>query len=373
MPYTQSYTVGWQRKLAQDSAFEVRYVGSRHRQDWETVQHQRGQHHRQRLPQEFRKAQANLQANIAAGRGATFAYTGAPGTSPLPTFLAFFNGLPSAQAGNAASYTSTQLDQRDLPRLPRGAEPEPVRLRVDERDQRLRRQRDVPHQRRRAGLPANFFLANPDVLGGTPTTRRRQPDDQLRRHARELDSGRVPQAAVERPDRSTPATPGRRVHDAALRLPARRSRRSRRPARSATCSTPSRATGSTSCRSARASAGAATRAASSTRCSAAGRSTASAASRPARARLRQRAPGRHDARTSSSKSVELRVGAGGQIFILPEDIIDNTVKAFRRARRRRTATARSARRPAATSRRPTGRTASRPRRAPATAASAAWW
>ena len=50
--------------------------------------------------QEFRKAQANLQANIAAGRGATFAYTGAPGTSPLPTFLAFFNGLPSGQAGD---------------------------------------------------------------------------------------------------------------------------------------------------------------------------------------------------------------------------------------------------------------------------------
>ena len=40
---------------------------------------------------EFRKAQGNLQANIAAGRGTTFAYTGAPGTSPLPTFAAFFD------------------------------------------------------------------------------------------------------------------------------------------------------------------------------------------------------------------------------------------------------------------------------------------
>jgi hypothetical protein len=28
------------------------------------------------------------------------------------------------------------------------------------------------------------------------------------------------------------------------------------------------------------------------------------------------------------KSVELRVGAGGQLFILPQDIIDNSVKAF---------------------------------------------
>ena len=39
---------------------------------------------------EFRKAQANLQANIAAGRGNTFAYTGAPGTvaaADLPRLL----------------------------------------------------------------------------------------------------------------------------------------------------------------------------------------------------------------------------------------------------------------------------------------------
>jgi len=35
---------------------------------------------------EFRVAQANLQANIVAGKGNTFAYTGAAGTSPLPTF-----------------------------------------------------------------------------------------------------------------------------------------------------------------------------------------------------------------------------------------------------------------------------------------------
>ena len=41
---------------------------------------------------EFRKAQANLRANIIAGRGNTFAFTGAPGTSPLPIFMAYFAG-----------------------------------------------------------------------------------------------------------------------------------------------------------------------------------------------------------------------------------------------------------------------------------------
>src|SRR4029077_18850973 len=109
MPYTQSYTVGWQRKITNDSAFEVRYVGSRHRQDWETVNINEVSITSNGFVQEFRKAQANLQANIAAGKGATFAYPGVAGTSPLPTFLAFFQGLPSGQAGNAGSYTSTQV------------------------------------------------------------------------------------------------------------------------------------------------------------------------------------------------------------------------------------------------------------------------
>src|SRR6185436_5167863 len=55
---------------------------------------------------EFKLAQANLQANVAAGRGATFAYFGdGTGTSPLPIFLSSFTGLPASQAGNAANYT----------------------------------------------------------------------------------------------------------------------------------------------------------------------------------------------------------------------------------------------------------------------------
>ena len=48
-------------------------------------------------------------ANIAAGRGNTFAYTGAPGTSPLPIALAYFRGTPAAQANNPALYTSNNF------------------------------------------------------------------------------------------------------------------------------------------------------------------------------------------------------------------------------------------------------------------------
>ena len=51
---------------------------------------------------------ANLRANIVAGNGTTFAYTGAPGTSPLPIFQAFFAGTPltSSANQNPASYTN---------------------------------------------------------------------------------------------------------------------------------------------------------------------------------------------------------------------------------------------------------------------------
>ena len=45
---------------------------------------------------------------MAAGRGATFRYFGdSTGTSPLPITLAYFSGVPAAQAGDASKYTST--------------------------------------------------------------------------------------------------------------------------------------------------------------------------------------------------------------------------------------------------------------------------
>ena len=46
-------------------------------------------------------------ARFFVKRGNTFAYTGAPGTSPLPIHLAYLNG--SANAGNPAAYTSTSF------------------------------------------------------------------------------------------------------------------------------------------------------------------------------------------------------------------------------------------------------------------------
>ena len=167
MPYTQSYTVGWQRKLTNDTAFEVRYVGSRHRQDWETVNINEVSITDNGFLQEFRKAQANLQANIAAGRPATFAYTGAPGTSPLPIFLAFFQGLPAGQAGNTANYTSAQFTNAANLGFLAAMNPNPFGFASVNSTNGFVGNSTFRANGIAAGLPANFFVANPDVLGGT--------------------------------------------------------------------------------------------------------------------------------------------------------------------------------------------------------------
>ena len=77
LPYIQSWSAGWQRKVSRDSAIEVRYVGSKLEGPWDSINLNEPNITSNGFLSEFRLAQANLQANIAAGRGATFAYTGA--------------------------------------------------------------------------------------------------------------------------------------------------------------------------------------------------------------------------------------------------------------------------------------------------------
>ncbi|HEY2431582.1 MAG TPA: TonB-dependent receptor [Vicinamibacterales bacterium] len=112
--YTDSWSAGFQRALGKDTAIEVRYIGNRTEGISTTVNYNEGDIYNAgfgssaNFVEEFRKAQQNLAANVAAGRGATFAYTGAPGTAPLPIFLASYTGQGAAAAGNPAAYTGTQ-------------------------------------------------------------------------------------------------------------------------------------------------------------------------------------------------------------------------------------------------------------------------
>jgi hypothetical protein len=165
MPYTQSYTIGWQRKLGRDTAFELRYVGSRHRQDWETVNINEINIKTNGFVDEFRKAQANLQANIAAGRGTTFAYTGAPGTSPLPTFAAFFDRVPVAQANDPTKYASTQWTNSTNLGFLAAMNPNPFGFASTNTTTGFIGNGTFRNNAVAAGIPANYFVANPDLIG----------------------------------------------------------------------------------------------------------------------------------------------------------------------------------------------------------------
>src|SRR5207247_1796754 len=111
--YTDSWSAGFQRALGKDTAIEIRYIGNRAEALPGNVNYNEqniynaGFGSSANFVEEFKKAQQNLAANVAAGRGATFAYTGIPGTSPLPIFLASYNGVAPANASDPARYTGT--------------------------------------------------------------------------------------------------------------------------------------------------------------------------------------------------------------------------------------------------------------------------
>jgi hypothetical protein len=174
VPYADSWSIGVQRGLGKDMAVELRYVGTRGRQQWRT-QNNGGEIGSLNFNEfnifdnhfidEFRTAQANLQANIAAGRGNTFAYTGAPGTSPLPTFLGFYNGLGASQASNAAAYTGANWTNATFLNFLAARNPNPFGF-ATAGTNGLMNTATFRANAAAAGIPANYFVANPDLLGG---------------------------------------------------------------------------------------------------------------------------------------------------------------------------------------------------------------
>jgi hypothetical protein len=163
--YADTWSVGFQRAIGRDMRIDVRYVGSRSRGNWVQYNFNEINIVENGFLSEFRLAQANLQANIAAGRGNTFRYFGpGTGTNPLPIMLAYFSGLPSSAAGSPASYTSPLFASTTFLTPLARFNPNPFSF-----AQTL--YGSGRHLNAlRAGLPANFFLVNPDLQGGAFVT-----------------------------------------------------------------------------------------------------------------------------------------------------------------------------------------------------------
>jgi len=163
LPYTQSWSAGWQRKVSRDSAIELRYVGSRSEGAWDSINLNEPNITSNGFLNEFRQAQANLQVNLAAGRGATFAHTGA-GTQPLPILLAHFNAQNAANAGNTALYTGTNWTSATFLGFLAARNPNPWGF-ASAGTNGLVGNPTLRNNAVVAGLPANLFVANPDLLG----------------------------------------------------------------------------------------------------------------------------------------------------------------------------------------------------------------
>jgi hypothetical protein len=174
VPFSDTWTAGVQRALGKGSAVEVRYVGTRNREQWTTYNYNEANILENGFLKEFKLAQANLQANINSGvaaRAGSFAYFGpGTGTSPLPIYLAYFSGVPAALSDDASKYSSSNWVSSSFvnplglygsnPFTPAGTS-STTGLAGDP----TRQANAIA-----AGLPANFFRVNPDMLGGAQAT-----------------------------------------------------------------------------------------------------------------------------------------------------------------------------------------------------------
>jgi hypothetical protein len=163
-PFARSFSAGVQRKLSRLMAIEIRYVGTRLVDGTTTEEWNEVNWTTNGFFDEFKLAQQNLQANLASGvaaRANSFAYFGpGTGTSPLPIYLAAFNAQPQSQAGNQALYTGTNWTNNARLNELAARNPNPQAA-----AETLFTTAGFRTAMATAGYPVNFFVLNPAVSG----------------------------------------------------------------------------------------------------------------------------------------------------------------------------------------------------------------
>jgi hypothetical protein len=152
-----SWNFGIQRELFKDTVVEARYVGTRGRNLWRRFGLNEANTLENGFLNEFRRAQGNLAANQAAGRGNTYAFFGAgTGTQPLPIMLGYFTGSnggannPAAYVGVGQFSNTARLTQLN----PNFANPVGFATTL---------QNTFSGNGLAAGFPSNFFVVNPTI------------------------------------------------------------------------------------------------------------------------------------------------------------------------------------------------------------------
>jgi hypothetical protein len=184
VPYSQSWSIGFQRELDKDTVIEARYVGARNLRGWTTYNLNEVNIVENGFLNEFKNAQNNLAifkaTNPNCGQqgqpACSFAFRGLPGQSPLPIYLAYFQGAPNGIKPNAdlpGSYTSSLFANAGFVNPLAANSPNPFAPASASTSGTATGLYADPTRRANAlaaGLPANFFIANPGLQGGANFT-----------------------------------------------------------------------------------------------------------------------------------------------------------------------------------------------------------
>ena len=155
----RSFSIGYQREIDKNTVVEFRYVGNRgvglQRQynlnEFNTIENG--------FAAEFLKAQNNLYLNMAAGKGATFAYfTDVPGSQQLPIMISYFNTNANNDPTNPARYSSTNFANSTLVAALSKNAPSVIGFGsgTNFENNATRRANAISN-----GRPSNFFYVNP--------------------------------------------------------------------------------------------------------------------------------------------------------------------------------------------------------------------
>jgi hypothetical protein len=139
-PYVQQWSIGFEREIAENTAFEARYVANHAIKIFRAVDYNEVNIFENGFLQEFLNAQRNLEIR----GGGTFAHSPGSGTVPLPILSTLFAGLSSG-SGFANSTFIANLNDGNV-----GAMSSTLAF-------------SNTYKNNRASLAPNFFVANPNA------------------------------------------------------------------------------------------------------------------------------------------------------------------------------------------------------------------
>ena len=154
IPYVQQWSIGYEREMTKDMAFEVRYVGNHAIKVWRAVDFNEVNIFENGFLKEF----LNAQANLAARGGTSYAPPGIGAACatcvPLPILSALFTqaGLPTGQTTAGQFSNATFINNLTNNNI--GAMTNTLAFSNTYRGNR---------ENAALGIPANFFVANPNA------------------------------------------------------------------------------------------------------------------------------------------------------------------------------------------------------------------